>query len=148
MIEVVDVVFETGDLFFGVCYLFLYVLDTLDRFLQALQVIDLAPDPHNYLSVWVVQFLRQPIHHGIILVGGMSQHTRLLVVVSVEIDACALVLTQSIEKGFCTQMNNQGRRSPYVSSTQTIKIAYSSFYSLMLFAIAASQIRPYDPVSF
>lgn len=72
LIQVFDVVLQACDLLLLYLYGLFYMLDALDRLLQALQVVDLALDPRDDLRVRVAKLIRQTFHHMLVLVVRMG----------------------------------------------------------------------------
>ena len=103
LIKIIDIVLEACDFFLFFLDISLNGFNTINWFLQALQVIYLPLDPIDYLSVRVAQLVRQPIHHLVIFMVWIWQYALLFVRVRVKVDACVLVLGQLLEKMLYTQ---------------------------------------------
>ena len=110
LVQIINILFQGGDLFLirGNCLL--DVLDAFNRFLEAFKVVNLAPDPVYDVLVGVAELGIQTVHHLVKLVIRMRHYTLLLVGARVEVEPSVLVLDQLAEKGLYTQSYQQSKR--------------------------------------
>ena len=71
MVKIINVLFQTGNLFFLFCNYLFNRLDTFNRLLQALQVIYLTSNPRYDMRVGVAKLIGQSVHHLFIFMIGM-----------------------------------------------------------------------------